>query len=772
MTTQPLRTRRDYGETKKAAMDLPDLLPGDLVRIDFDDPGFKRPAPRYYSREFEYRGIQGPDLILTDTATGQNIFVDPNDGKTLRVVKLASGGKAMLSITAFAEELKESKFEKGKPADPTKNMSPEDAKKWDKQTDEHKDEFKSAADDDKDESVSIMYHVRGEGGWKNKDFKNQAAFEKWVDKMDEKWGDSAYEVRTEVKRASAPDYFKAAGECDYETELKAASGDEKESKFEKGKPADPTKNMSDADAKEWKEQKEKHEDEFKSAAGYPGDKFDAESVWQVRQDKGEIVIWQVQKGSHSQTVKQPKLLGEYTSGGAAQIEAQKAQQKLKSVAKKGSFEEKAAAEGDEKESKYEKGKPADPTENMSPEDAKKWDAQTDEHKDEFKTAALMPQATEPLSVEQASHLVREVTQKLADQLSSIGPLTKSLGLSDVERNLVKFRERPGLAGTYKAFSNLNGRGYWTSMGLNQELTGCYVQVQLGARNSRTVKEWYYPAKSNLWPQVQHDVTTFMTSSAARMASDESADKTAASGLYGYTKEAERVCGAATNRLQKYATKLAKEIYEKDGETPAFLEEHSRRTGSRSARMLRACMAGIGPGHPEKTAGRKDGGRYGFGSKTSRLGLQACADVDHEAGSIASDLHSRLGTKHAAITGFLGKHSKRAKCGWSEMILDAYPAAPAPITASFNPTVEDILAWDGKSPRTASSFLVADEDEEDAEEVAVGTPKCAAESIKWLPAKNEDEAEWQETMDAKAKKGKLTDADRKKIESRGGKFGGS
>jgi hypothetical protein len=42
-------------------------------------------------------------------------------------------------------ELVLSRFEEGKPADPTENMSPEDAKTWREQTDEHKDEFKAAA---------------------------------------------------------------------------------------------------------------------------------------------------------------------------------------------------------------------------------------------------------------------------------------------------------------------------------------------------------------------------------------------------------------------------------------------------------------------------------------------------------------------------------------------------------------------------------------------------------------------------------------------------
>lgn len=39
--------------------------------------------------------------------------------------------------------------------------------------------------------------------------------------------------------------------------------------------------------------------------------------------------------------------------------------------------------------KFEKGKPADPTSQMSPEDAKKWQEMNDEHGDKFKTAGLV-----------------------------------------------------------------------------------------------------------------------------------------------------------------------------------------------------------------------------------------------------------------------------------------------------------------------------------------------------------------------------------------------
>lgn len=43
--------------------------------------------------------------------------------------------------------------------------------------------------------------------------------------------------------------------------------------------------------------------------------------------------------------------------------------------------------GEDIRSRFEEGKPADPTDNMSPEDAKEWKAQTEENKDNFKTAA-------------------------------------------------------------------------------------------------------------------------------------------------------------------------------------------------------------------------------------------------------------------------------------------------------------------------------------------------------------------------------------------------
>lgn len=65
-----------------------------------------------------------------------------NDEK-IRILKLATrypeGSIERRALTRLA------KFEEGKPADPTKNMSPEAAAEWKSQTEQNKDNLKEAA---------------------------------------------------------------------------------------------------------------------------------------------------------------------------------------------------------------------------------------------------------------------------------------------------------------------------------------------------------------------------------------------------------------------------------------------------------------------------------------------------------------------------------------------------------------------------------------------------------------------------------------------------
>ncbi|MFA6234293.1 MAG: DUF2958 domain-containing protein [Bacteroidota bacterium] len=109
--------------------------------------------------------------------------------------------------------------------------------------------------------------------------------------------------------------------------------DEKEGRFEEGVPADPTENMSEEDKAKWKKYHGRIEELKKT--------------------------------------KKAKALGE-------------------DITEESSIETASAIPGDPdpaRLSKFEKGVSADPTENMSPEDAKKWEEENEKHKDEFKTAA-------------------------------------------------------------------------------------------------------------------------------------------------------------------------------------------------------------------------------------------------------------------------------------------------------------------------------------------------------------------------------------------------
>jgi hypothetical protein len=53
----------------------------------------------------------------------------------------------------------QARFEEGKPADPTENMSPEDAEEWEKQNDEHKDQFKAASVQNLNRNASLVEHT-------------------------------------------------------------------------------------------------------------------------------------------------------------------------------------------------------------------------------------------------------------------------------------------------------------------------------------------------------------------------------------------------------------------------------------------------------------------------------------------------------------------------------------------------------------------------------------------------------------------------------------
>lgn len=213
-----------------------------------------------------------------------------------------------------------------------------------------------------------------------------------------------------------------------------------------------------------------------------------------------------------------------------------------------------------------------------------------------------------------------------------------------------------------------------------------------------------------------------------------AAKAGAAGLYGSTRDVERCCTSSVNQLKKAALKLARNLYARDEETPAFLAEHSKRASSRPARLLVAAMKELGP-FAAKTAKSRSGlGLYGFKEATAKSSLEACTELRHTAGVLASDLNARRTAAYEGITGFFKEHSKQARCAYSGMLLEAYPTpkTATPKTASEDITAAEIEAWNAAtdpsnspdlgllSERMAADFLAAEDEDE--------TPRAVEASV--------------------------------------------
>lgn len=531
----------------------------------------------------------------------------------------------------------------------------------------------------------------------------------------------------------------------------------KQSMYETGVSVDPTKDMSPEDAAEWKRQNEKHKDNFKSASKKTAENGYVEET--LREALGKMSL--ASGGMHYRLYDRDQ--GKLLQHGTPEYQiVEEARQKVESASKLVSAALRGLDKVDlqftgrmasvlsasdyeeelDKESKFEKGKSMTPeqvskvvgpefAENVEnpPEAVKKLQKEM-----ESKSATADKEAAK-LQARQIKILKDYITENSGRFISWFDDLPQ-----EVQSALVRVKDSETLHMDVDRWLGDNNKTAAKRVHFKPGDKLVVKPVPPGLQKS-------YPASKWMTAQVEveaidegasdgldvYDVKTpggeeesiYGFQVVKKVASSES-DKTAATGLYGFTKEAEKVCGSAANKLAKFATKLAKDIYEKDSGTPAFLEEHTARTSSKAARMLRGCMAEIGPGQPAKTAAKGEKGRYGFSAKTARLALEACNAVEHEAGVIASDLDARMGTKYAAITGFLNKHAKRAKCGWSDLILEAYPTQSEQIIASeeavektasdlsgyeVHPSVAEILTWDGQgTPRAAASFLASEDDD--------------------------------------------------------------
>lgn len=83
--------------------------------------------------------------VVKEKAAGEEFFIRSRNASG-ELIYVPAFSPRQADDTKNSEKALESKFEEGKPADPTKNLSPEDAKKWKEEHDKNKDKFKAAAD--------------------------------------------------------------------------------------------------------------------------------------------------------------------------------------------------------------------------------------------------------------------------------------------------------------------------------------------------------------------------------------------------------------------------------------------------------------------------------------------------------------------------------------------------------------------------------------------------------------------------------------------------
>jgi hypothetical protein len=233
--------------------------------------------------------------------------------------------------------------------------NPEAAERWVEEHEKHKDEFKSAS-----EALSHLAFLADESVGPDS---------------------STSTYLTEMTGSGDP--------------ASALPGDPREGRYEEGKPADPTKNMSPEDAAKWREEHEKHKNEFKSAASYqysletlrggkvyeetsdrkPTSRDAAVSAKASDTETADVVVYNDQYPKKEISRETYDTDGKKVTDPAVPVNKRKRKTAC------------ACDTESELVARYEEGKPADPTENMTQEDAKKWDENTEKYQDKFKTAS-------------------------------------------------------------------------------------------------------------------------------------------------------------------------------------------------------------------------------------------------------------------------------------------------------------------------------------------------------------------------------------------------
>jgi len=371
--------------------------------------------------------------------------------------------------------------------------------------------------------------------------------------------------------------------------------------------------------------------------------------------------------------------------------------------------------GSEEEARFEEGVPADPTENMSEEEAKKWRLENLQNRDNFKESSESGDAEqEAEGAEDRAEADEDKAQ--AEREEADAARTKESAMSTRQRLTWKVAESQVPVGDEPKPDDPEIKGFQpghtTPEGFEPGHKTADSQVPVGdeGRDETDVTTGYEPGSVTPDGYEPGKVKTAGKDKPGKQdgsgpcSDDPDCDcqkkeaAQAAAGLYGYTKAVQRDCEASVRKLQRRASAIARKAWQKDEKVAAFLTTHAKRGKSRSARILLTALKNMGPKvSSDKTVTKEAAvtsyGMYGFPSKTARLGLAACMDVRDFAGTVSADLHRRKASLYEPLTGFLGQHTKAARCNYSRMILGTYPDASIRIASAAPKGVAGWISWE-------------------------------------------------------------------------------
>lgn len=180
-----------------------------------------------------------------------------------------------------------------------------------------------------------------------------------------------------------------------------------------------------------------------------------------------------------------------------------------------------------------------------------------------------------------------------------------------------------------------------------------------------------PAKGD-WVRVQEWSTNSgdVKDSKGNRIGSSGTSKEAGSGLYGYSKKVQGDSERLVRRVSKAALRIAQSVYDRDARVFSFLDTRARK-GCRAAALLVSELTRVGALKSERGPRRagEHSGLFGWGEKTSDLGLRACADLEREAGLVVAKILDR---KSKQIQSFLGEHATRSDCVGSKLLAFALP----------------------------------------------------------------------------------------------------